>query len=136
MALKPSPPQHPGPTAAGSNQPSQGAGWPTQDVKETDDERKEREFLEKKVQEQEKENARAEERAGEVPVAAFSITNNGTGDLDIYQLAVAPDGMVLQRYMRSLKPREVLTVDSPMNAIRIRAAVPNAVPVQVIHGFA
>jgi hypothetical protein len=149
MALKPSPPpQHPGPTGVGSNKPTPGAGL-------TEDERKEQEFLAKKLEEDERKglfgdkpsdhlgdgaHVRArdavEERAGEVLTASFSITNNGTGDLDIYQLGVDPVGMINQRYMKSLKPRATVAIESPMNAIRIKLAEPGGVvPTAVLYGF-
>lgn len=150
MALKPTPP--PGSTAVGSNLPTRGVGL-------TDDEKKEQDFLAKKLEEEEKEKERkglfgdkpsdhlgdgahvrardaAEERAGEPLTASFSITNNGTGDLDIYQLGVDPVGMINQRYMRSLKPRATVALESPMNAIRIKLAEPGGVvPAAVLYGF-
>lgn len=122
MALKPTPP---GATGVGTNQPTRGAGL-------TEEEEQEQKFLAKKLEEEEK----AGEKAVGTPATSFSITNNGTDDLDLYQLAVGQDGMIVQRYMGRVKPRGVLSIDSPINALRFKAPDPTAVnPAQMIHGF-
>jgi hypothetical protein len=112
----------------GTNQPTRGAGL-------TDEEEQEQKFLAEKLKEEEAKE-RADEKAVGTPATSFSITNSGTDDLDLYQLAVGPDGMIVQRYMGRVKPRGVLAIDSPINALRFKAPDPAAAnPAQVIHGF-